>query len=126
MFNKFTEQTLAPILTAVNKGREYALSQFTDIKAQLTSIAPLLIKIVTGQLALQEKIKALEHHIAQERKDDRQFLLSIVQMLHKPTPSGPVLVSTHIDPFEELPVGHKDGYTAEELGLYANPSEATQ
>lgn len=126
----FGIEQVIEILTDVRKsildGREFTLHGFKKTEAQLTSIAPLLVKIVTGQIALQEKIKALEQHIAQERKDDRQFLLSIVQMLHKPSPSGPVLVSTHIDPFEELPVGHKDGYTAQELGLYVNSSQATQ
>jgi hypothetical protein len=93
---------------------------------KLKDITTLLIKIHTNQVTASARISALETTLRADRESDRRFMLSIVALLRSNTPQKVTLNPTTFDDlFAEVPVGHKDGQTLEELGL-DDPQKATQ
>lgn len=91
----------------------------------VSDMKTLLIKVLSSQLMLQSRISALESAMSRGQAADREFLLSAIQALRAPIPpfgAGPMAPSLIEDPFAELPLGHKDGYSAKELGLDSQES----
>lgn len=82
----------------------------------------LLVKLLLEQQLVNKRIDQLQRSIAQERSEDRAFLMSIITLLHKP--SAVVSLPQAHDPFEELPIGSAEGYTMEELGIHGTPKVA--
>lgn len=94
----------------------------TALCDKMSDIGKTLVKVLASQLTIQSRIAVLESTMKHDREADRKFMLDIVKMLHatRPVPA-PMLVSPSFDPFTELPLGHRDGYKNEELGVYDSP-----
>jgi hypothetical protein len=86
----------------------------------LDDIKSLLVKVLVEQNKVHSRIAALEKAMDTDRTAEREFLIRVMTLSHQSAiakASAPLLPSVIEDPFAELPLGDKAGFSYEELGI---------
>ena len=108
----------------ITNGSKIIIEKLTELSQILTGIASTVIKSLAAIVTLGARVAKLEETLTKERDRDREFIMSVVTLLTTNKANTVVkLEHKHIDPFEELPLGHSEGMTMEELGVYQQKTE---
>ena len=101
------------------------LSESIDtVGKTLSNFVSLLAKVLAATVTINNRLSRLEETLTKERDRDREFVMSVVTLLTANKANTVVkLEHKHVDPFEELPLGHVEGMTMEELGVYQQKTE---
>jgi hypothetical protein len=100
----------------------FGCSQVHDLVVRIKEVC---LSLLAGQVQMQQRLLHLEQHIDKDRHEDRQFIMSVVTLLSHPQQQVAKL-NPYSDLTAELPLGHPEGYTYEELGIYDRPQTRQQ
>lgn len=95
----------------------FKFSQITEMLQQLREFMQKIIALTVQIQQLIHEINQLKNWLTQQQSTDRAFLLNLLQLklnaeAVSPKPPEPLDIQKL---FTELPVGHPEGYSPEEL-----------